>query len=392
MMKKRNIVCVMTLLAVMSLSSCGLKETAQTTQNMTNESNRNGEETAELETEQIENAQEVSDMEYSDTQEVLAEVTLEEDTERGTTSDMESDIEDNLHHFDKEDYTLYAYTTDVVNVRQKATTDSDVLEILPVGAAVKVAVVEQDWAYVITEEGKTGCIYAEYLSECMTAEEWQTYQEEKQKHKLIVIDAGHQSKGNSELEPIGPGASTSKAKVAGGTSGVVSGLPEYELTLQVANKLQAELMNRGYEVIMVRNSNEVNISNSERAMIANNANADAFIRIHADGSENSATNGAHTICQTSNNPYNASLYSQSKKLSQCVISQFVAATGCRAFIGGDGVSERDDLSGINWCQVPTTLIELGFMTNPQEDANMADSSYQEKMVSGIANGIDTYFQ
>ena len=72
MMRKRYIVCVMTLLAVLSLGSCGLKETEQATENMTNESNRNGEETAGQETEQIENAQELSDMEQSDTQEVLA--------------------------------------------------------------------------------------------------------------------------------------------------------------------------------------------------------------------------------------------------------------------------------------------------------------------------------
>ncbi len=268
-------------------------------------------------------------------------------------------------------------TTANVNIRTEPSTDSDVHRVAARRETFVRTADDGTWSAVL-ENGTEYYIASEYLVPAS---------EMTDNGYLVVIDAGHQAKGNSEQEPVGPGASETKAKVASGTRGVSTGLAEYELTLSVSLKLRDELEARGYQVQMIRESNDVNISNAERAQTANSAGADAFIRVHANGADDSGTNGILTICQTPANPYNGSLYGSCRKLSECVLNGAVNATGANK----KSVWETDTMSGINWCQVPVTIVEMGFMTNPTEDQNMASEGYQYQLAQGIADGIDAYF-
>jgi N-acetylmuramoyl-L-alanine amidase len=211
--------------------------------------------------------------------------------------------------------------------------------------------------------------------------------EEPQK-KLIVIDAGHQAKGNYDKEPVGPGATELKAKVSSGTQGVATGLEEYRLNLMVAEKLRQILEARGYETVMIRTTHDVNITNAERAQVANELQADAFVRIHANGSDDPKQNGILTICQTKDNPYNSTLYGASYLLSEKVLVEMAAATGAQRLY----IWETDTMSGINWCQVPVTIVEMGYVSNPEEDRLMATEDYQQKLVDGMVHGIEAYLQ
>lgn len=203
---------------------------------------------------------------------------------------------------------------------------------------------------------------------------------------VVVLDPGHQAKGNYDKEAVGPGSSEMKAKVSSGTSGVATGLAEYELNLQIALALKDELQGRGYSVYLTRETNEVDISNIERAQYASELGADIFIRIHADGSDSSSAKGAMAVCQTPSSPYQ-DLYIQSRKLSDCLLDAYVQATG----FAKRKVWETDSMTGNNWAAMPSCLFEMGFMTNPQEDRQMADPDFQVRMVQGLADGVDAYF-
>lgn len=199
------------------------------------------------------------------------------------------------------------------------------------------------------------------------------------------IDAGHQRKGNYNKEPIAPGSTEMKAKVSGGTRGIVSKLYEYEYNLNVALKLQTYLEDLGATVIMVRTTHDVNISNVERAQMMNEANCDGWVRIHANGNDDHSRHGIFML--TPSEKRAGEHYEANRRLAICILDGVIEETGAKR----RGVRDRSDISGFNWSEVPVCLIEAGHMTNEEEDRKMATDEYQDKVAKGMAKGILTYF-
>lgn len=102
-----------------------------------------------------------------------------------------------------------------------------------------------------------------------SADEGETANTVTERH-IVAVDAGHQGSwvDMSEEEPIGPGANETKAKSSSGTTGSVTGMPEYHVNLDVSLALRDELERRGYQVVMTREDNDTAISNQERARLA----------------------------------------------------------------------------------------------------------------------------
>ena len=214
-------------------------------------------------------------------------------------------------------------------------------------------------------------------------------QEDWASKNVIVIDPGHSSEIPDGKVPLGPGSDEMRDADNYGAVSITNGLHEYELVLDVSLMLRDKLEARGYKVVMVRTTNSGKYSCVDRAKVANDNNAAIFLRVHANAApKDHSKNGAMTICITRDNEFIPAMYKKSRLLSDLILKNYVAAVGCY----NEGVWERDDMIANNWSKVPTTLVELGYMTNEREDPLMQTSAYKQKMVSGLLNGVDAYFK
>ena len=203
--------------------------------------------------------------------------------------------------------------------------------------------------------------------------------------KVIVVDAGHGISSYKKKEPIAPGSSVTKAAFVSGTSGKYQ--TEEQLNLSVALRLRTALEAEGAVVHMTRTEHACDVSNVDRAQFANALNADISVKLHADGSDSSAAHGVSVLGPGPQYIGNADILNKSRTAGELVLQNFVAQTGA----ANRGISVRNDLTGFNWTEVPIILVEMGFMTNPDEDRLLSTADYQDKMVSGIVMGLKQYF-
>ena len=200
---------------------------------------------------------------------------------------------------------------------------------------------------------------------------------------VVVVDPGHDRLGNAETEPIGPGSATRKIKDGGGTGGVVTGIREADLVLDVSLRLRTLLRRAGVDVVMTRTSTEgPGMGNIARARIANRASAGLFLRVHADGHPSSAVRGTHILVPALRRGWTDDVYRPSRRAASLLLPELVRTLG----FPERGISEHSDFTGFNWADVPVVLVEMGFMTNPDEDRALARSAVRDRAALGLCRG------
>jgi N-acetylmuramoyl-L-alanine amidase len=202
---------------------------------------------------------------------------------------------------------------------------------------------------------------------------------------LICLDPGHGTPPSvgRQTEPIGPGSSVRKIKDGGGAP------EEAEVVLAIARKTRTLLLRRGYRVAMTRTGPVFRYGsggNVARAEFCNRRNAKLMLRIHADGSSNPASRGIATLYPALRPGWTDDIYVRSLRAARLVQRAAVSVTRARDL----GLVRRSDLTGFNWANVPSILVETGFMTNPAERNRLESSGYQWRLARGLTAGVAAF--
>ena len=221
---------------------------------------------------------------------------------------------------------------------------------------------EQAEKNVISVEMMTKRLYEPVLFEADDAYYISLAEPKKIFDKIVVIDAGHG--GMDE-----------------GTSSRNGLYMEKEYTLLVTNQLQKLLEEEDIKVYYTRLEDK-EVSKKSRVKLANSLQADLLISIHCNASSvgDTTAHGVETLY--SNRKTNQKLMSN-KRLAQIMLKQFENATGLR----NRGTILRDELYILNHAVVPTTIVEMGYMSNQEDLKFIRKESGQKKIALGIRDGI-----
>ncbi len=199
---------------------------------------------------------------------------------------------------------------------------------------------------------------------------------------LICLDPGHGTVPavGAQTEPIGPDSKVLKIKDGGGAPG------EADVALRIAQRTRALLLARGYRVAMTRTAPGYAGGNIARAQFCNARHAALMVRIHADGSSDTAAHGVSTLFPAFHRGWTDDVYARSLRAAKLVQRAVVRATGAADL----GVVRRADLTGFNWANVPVVLVETGFLSNPVERARLESAAYEDKVARGLVAGVAAF--
>ena len=212
---------------------------------------------------------------------------------------------------------------------------------------------------------------------------------------VIGVNAGHGTKGGSGVKtwchpdqtPKITGGSTAagamKATAVSEGMSFNNGVPERSVTLQTARYLRDILLNRGYDVLMIRDGDDVQLDNIARTVICNNA-ANCHIALHWDGDGLSYDKGCFYMSVPDGLKYLdtvASTWEESERLGKSLING-LQGRQLKIFSGG---SMDMDLTQTSYSTVPSVDIELG-----NQCSDTGESALMER-AQGLADGIDIFF-
>lgn len=200
----------------------------------------------------------------------------------------------------------------------------------------------------------------------------------------IVLDPGHSKNPGTEKEKISPDSNEMKLKDTSGSVGLISKKNEYEIAMDITLKLKELLEKEGYTVVLTKDNVETPLSSIERAEVGNRENANLMIRIHCDSFSNSNAKGASMLVPKQRGYITKEISEKSIEYGKNIIEEYTKKTG----LNNRGLQYRSDLTGFNWSKIPVVLLELGFISNPEEDKFLSSEENINTIAKGIKNGIE----